>query len=102
MSNSFIIREATEADLEQIMALENSCFGSDAWDQDTMHFEVVAHHTHYLAALEGDALIGFAGLSKIPGNEQADIQTIAVAQSARGKGIGKALMLDLLKEARRL
>ena len=50
---NYVIREAAEQDLEQIMELENSCFGNDAWDSDTMHFEVVAHHTHYLAAFEG-------------------------------------------------
>ena len=108
MSTSFVIREATEAELAQIMQLENDCFGNDAWDQDTMHFEIVAHHTYYLCAFEqassasANELIGYAGLSKIPGNEQADIQTIAVAESARGRGVGKALMQELLKEAKRL
>ena len=106
MSASVIIREAVESDLPAIMPLENACFENDAWDADTMQFEVVAHHTYYLGAFDitsaGEALVGFAGLSKIPGNEQADIQTIAVAESARGRGIGKALMLELLKEARRL
>ncbi len=103
---NYKIREANDQDLDAIMELENACFGNDAWDADTMHFEVVAHHTYYLAAFEGPTdqgkLIGFAGLSKIPGNDQADIQTIAVSQAARGQGIGKALMLELLKEARRL
>lgn len=100
---SYLIREALHTDLDQIMVLENSCFGSDAWDPDTMHSELVAKHTHYLVAVSTDdsqQLLGYAGISKIPGNEQADIQTIAVSEQSRGQGIGKALMLRLLQQAR--
>jgi N6-L-threonylcarbamoyladenine synthase len=100
---SYLIREALHTDLDQIMVLENSCFGSDAWDPDTMHSELVAKHTHYLVAVSSDEtqpLLGYAGISKIPGNDQADIQTIAVSEQSRGQGIGKALMLKLLQQAR--
>lgn len=100
---SYLIREALHTDLDQIMVLENSCFGSDAWDPDTMHSELVAKHTHYLVALsteDSQQLLGYAGISKIPGSDQADIQTIAVSEQSRGQGIGKALMLKLLQQAR--
>ncbi len=95
------IRAAVESDLDSIMALELACFPTDAWSRDNMHFEILAHHTHYLVATRDNELIAFAGLSKIPGNDQGDIQTIAVAPEARGLGLGKALMLQLLAEARR-
>jgi N6-L-threonylcarbamoyladenine synthase len=68
-----------------------------------MHSELVAKHTHYLVAVSSDEskqLLGYAGISKIPGNDQADIQTIAVSEQSRGQGVGKALMLKLLQQAR--
>lgn len=100
--NSWVIRSAIESDLDSIMALEHECFPVDAWSRENMHFEILAHHTHYLVAHIGADLVAFAGLSKVPGSEQSDIQTIAVADSIRGRGLGKQLMNQLLSEARRL
>jgi N6-L-threonylcarbamoyladenine synthase len=96
------IREATKDDLSVIMELERACFANDAWDQATMRSEITAKHTYYLVALEGGSLRGYAGLSKLPGNSQADIQTIAVGAEFRGKGIAAALMRQILAEANQL
>ncbi|MEO0027278.1 MAG: hypothetical protein RL716_609 [Actinomycetota bacterium] len=95
------IRNAVESDLDAIMQLENACFAADAWSRENMHFEVQAHHTVYLVAHLDEQLVGFAGLSKVPGNDQADIQTIAVSETQRGKGLGRDLMNHLLTDARR-
>ena len=95
------IRIATEADLENIMVLEHECFVTDAWSRENMHFEIMAHHTTYAVIYEDDKLIAYAGLSKVPGSDQSDIQTIAVSPAARGRGLGKALMVHLIGEARK-
>jgi N6-L-threonylcarbamoyladenine synthase len=95
------IRIATETDLENIMVLEHECFATDAWSRENMHFEIMAHHTTYAVIYEDEKLIAYAGLSKVPGSEQSDIQTIAVLPSARGRGLGKALMIYLIDEARK-
>ncbi len=95
------IRVATEADLENIMLLEHECFATDAWSRENMHFEIMAHHTAYAVVYENDKLIAYAGLSKVPGSQQSDIQTIAVSPAARGRGLGKALMTHLIGEARK-
>jgi N6-L-threonylcarbamoyladenine synthase len=84
------------------MQLERACFANDAWDQATMRSEITAKHTYYLVALEAGSLRGYAGLSKLPGNSQADIQTIAVGAEFRGRGIAAALMSQVLAEAKQL
>jgi N6-L-threonylcarbamoyladenine synthase len=96
-----IIRNAVEEDLDTIMAIEHDCFGRDAWADETMRFELLAHHTHYVVAVEGDNIIGYAGLAKVPVSDQADVQTIAVRADQRGKKVGLALLTELLVEASR-
>ena len=95
------IRIATEADLENIMVLEHECFATDAWSRENMHFEIMAHHTTYAVIYEDDKLIAYAGLSKVPGSDQSDIQTIAVSPAARGRGPANALMVHPTPEPRK-
>ena len=97
------IRVATAADLENIMLLENSCFGSDAWSAQNMRDEIVGDQRHYIVAISADGesrLVGYAGLAKSPATSQGDIQTIAVEKESRGQGLGRALMIALLEEAK--
>ena len=84
------------------MAMEHMCFGRDSWLEETMRFELAADHTRYFVVLEADSVIGYAGLSKLPNSEQADIQTVAVAPNQRGRGLGRALMERLIGEAQKL
>ncbi len=95
----WLIRPAQERDLEEIMALETESFENDAWSESNMHLELLAHHTYYLVAHLNAELVAYAGLAKLPGSEQADIQTIAVAPTARGFGLGRELMNRLIEQA---
>jgi ribosomal-protein-alanine N-acetyltransferase len=82
--------------------IENALFTDDAWSPSTMAAEVAGKHGHYLVAdAEDGAIDGYAGLLAPQGGGQADVQTIAVVERARRRGLGRTLMLALLNEARR-
>jgi len=94
------IRTAGEADLDAIMALERAAFPASAWEPATMQAEIASEWGRYILAVddEGRAL-GYAGLRAV--GVEGDVQTIAVADDARGRGIGRALLTELLVEAER-
>ena len=98
----FTLRRATPDDLDAIMGLESSTFGNDAWSTEMMSSELASTHTHYLFAfdpIEPAELAGYAGLLAPNGARDAEVQTIAVAPSARRLGLGRTLMTALMAAA---
>ncbi|WP_213815916.1 ribosomal protein S18-alanine N-acetyltransferase [Glaciihabitans sp. dw_435] len=97
------LRVAGVADLDDIMAIETPTFGTDAWSASAMASDLQSAHTYYLVAFhpETPTLVeGYAGLLAPRRSADADIQTIAVAASARRQGLGRVLMQALIAEAR--
>ena len=96
------LRVATLDDLDAIMALETATFENDAWSAASMRSEIANPSARYLVAeaLEPPrAVVGYGGVLAPRRSEQADIQTIAVAPSARRAGLGRTLMNALITEA---
>jgi ribosomal-protein-alanine acetyltransferase len=96
------LRRASVDDLDALVALEHATFPSDAWSRNLMREELTGPHRYYLVAVASDGRIeGYAGLLAPQGAGEADIQTIAVAEAVRRRGLGRVLVQTLLAEARR-
>lgn len=93
------LRTATVDDLRAIMALERSSFPTDAWSDAMMREELLSPHGRYVVLEEAGRLIGYGGVRAAQGGTDADIQTIALAESARGTGRGRGLLRSLLTVA---
>ncbi|HWL02864.1 MAG TPA: ribosomal protein S18-alanine N-acetyltransferase [Microbacteriaceae bacterium] len=97
---AFSLRDAVPADLDAIMSIEHSVFPVDAWPAATMGAELGSAHGRYVVAIDdAGEIVGYAGLRAV--GEQGDIQTIAVRPESRRLGIARAMLLELLAEARR-
>lgn len=97
------LRRAQPSDLDAIMEIERSTFTTDGWSADAMASELANAQTYYLVAHRPEfpsVIEGYAGLFAPRGAQQSDIQTIAVAPSARRTGLGRVLMQTLIGEAR--
>ncbi|QYC38529.1 ribosomal-protein-alanine N-acetyltransferase [Nonomuraea coxensis DSM 45129] len=95
------LRPMTVADLPAVMAIERATFPLDAWSEGMMRGELddMPRTRHYVVALVEDEIVAYAGLAAA--SDQADVQTIAVLDKHQGRGIGSALLTELLAEARR-
>lgn len=97
------LRRAGDSDVPAIMAIETAMFPTDAWSPEAMARDVSDPNCYYLVAFPSEApqnIEAYAGLLAPRGAFEADIQTIAVAEGAQGRGLGRVLMLRLIDEAR--
>ena len=99
---SMRLRPLCYEDLAAVLDLERSLFPDDAWSPGMFAEELAmqGRGRHYVAAGEGNELVGYAGMM-LPGGRQAEVLTLAVNQAHWGRGIGSALLTDLLEEAGR-
>ncbi|MBP1135421.1 ribosomal-protein-alanine N-acetyltransferase [Arthrobacter sp. PvP023] len=94
------LRSMNAADIPAVHTLECRLFPVDAWPLQMFHDELAQAETrHYLVAEVAGDIVGYAGLMCI--EPIADVQTIAVVPECEGKGIGSALLTELIAESRR-
>jgi ribosomal-protein-alanine N-acetyltransferase len=83
-------------DVEAVLPLEHRLFTPTAWSAELFWSELAHPDTRvYLVAAEGDQIIGYAGM--LVAGADADVQTIAVAPQAQGRGIGARLLRALIE-----
>lgn len=85
--------------IEALLPIEDELFGEERWSAGMFWNELAGGH-HYLVALDGGDVLGYAGLALAPPDE-AWIQNIGVRKDAQRRGIGRRLLEALLAEARR-
>jgi ribosomal-protein-alanine N-acetyltransferase len=84
--------------VEQLMPIEADLFGVEQWTP-AMFWNELANGHYYLVALDGDEVVGYAGLSC--DSDEAWVQNIAVRRDRQRDGVGRTLLEALLTEAKR-
>ncbi|GLZ44591.1 ribosomal-protein-alanine acetyltransferase [Actinomycetospora sp. NBRC 106375] len=98
-----VLDALTPDDADRCAELEAILFpGDDPWSARAFREELRAGH-RYLAARDGDRLVGYGGVALLPGRlgqqAEAEIHTIGVDPACQGRGVGRALLDRLLAAA---
>jgi ribosomal-protein-alanine N-acetyltransferase len=93
-------RPANAFDLPVFVSLDNELFPYSPWSASQYKEEFSAPTRHFVVALdETESIIGYAGVFA-PGRAEADVLTVGVIPSQRGKGIARQLMAQITDWAR--
>lgn len=80
--------------VEQIAAIEAKCF-SAPWSKNSISGELTNPLSLWLVAVDGSKVAGYVGSQSVMG--EADMMNLAVLPSYRRRGIGKKLVLELIR-----
>jgi ribosomal protein S18 acetylase RimI-like enzyme len=98
---SIRIRRARPSDLDALVALEEASFDHDRVSRAQFRRHLVSESAFVLVAEERGRLLGAALLFFRRGAQAARLYSIAIAQAARGQGLGAALLDAAEREARK-
>ena len=83
-----------ESPVPQIAALERLCF-NDPWSENSIASELDNKLSLWLVALEEDTVIGYVGSQTVLG--WTDMMKVAVHPDYRRRGVGKAIIEELIR-----
>jgi ribosomal-protein-alanine N-acetyltransferase len=85
-------RVATAFDLPVFVSLDKELFPYSPWSSSQYKEEFSSPTRHFVVAIDdAQSIIGYAGVFA-PGGAEADVLTVGVIPSHRGKGIARQLM----------
>lgn len=90
------IRELTAEDVEAVSRIEQETFSMPWSPEDFLEMVEADYAYYYVAEVEGE-IVGCCGIRNIVG--EGEITNVVVASEYRGRGIGRALMEYMLREA---
>jgi len=90
------IQRMTQDDIEEIARLEKLCF-SDPWVEQSFREELKHRFSLPLVVKSGQTILGYMCLWHI--DDQMEIANFAVSPDFRGRGIGRQMMAEVLREA---
>ena len=95
----FRIRDAREEDLDALEELEKACF-SVPWTREQLQGELPGDGHEFIVAEDTDGgVLGYIGMMTVL--DEGYISNVAVAPAARRRGIGRALVKEMLARARK-
>jgi ribosomal-protein-alanine N-acetyltransferase len=95
----FVLREVRWQDLAELAGHEVDLFGTEAWSEASWWGELAGRpRREYLLAEDDEGIAGYAGLDH--GGEVSDLMTIATLPRARGTGLGRRLLEELVERSR--
>ncbi|MCS7060931.1 MAG: GNAT family N-acetyltransferase [Anaerolineae bacterium] len=97
-ARSFSIVRARLFDLPAIRRLERVCFPNDAYDALTLLSLALTPGVLRLKAVANEKLVGFAAGERQPRASVGWIVTIGVLPEFQGRGIGRALLLEIERQ----
>lgn len=80
-------------DLENIKNILETDF-DNFWNYNILKEELLSENSHYIVAIIGSEIVGFAGVKVVAG--QADIMNVVTKKSFRRKGVGTLLLNNLI------
>ena len=88
------IRRMEEGDLDQVCAIEEETF-SMPWSRKSFQDTISYYHTLFLVAELDGEIAGYCRCYQ--SLEEAEITNIAVRRQLRGHGIGRRLLMELMR-----
>jgi len=98
MSQTVSFRTMEEQDLDAIMVLEHKCF-TMPWSRNAFYNELHQNqYAHYLVLEENEQIIGYCGAWLVI--DEAHITNIAILPTFQGRGLGEALLCEMIEQCR--
>ena len=90
------IEKMTAAHLDGVCKIENDCF-VHPWSRESLESELQNDNSLFYVAAEDDKVIGYIGMNFVL--DEGYISNVAVDPEARRRGIGRALVKEMLRRA---